>query len=301
MVHVKHIDSSHLIYAFSPDNPPIASVELDEPFWVDCLDCYGGQIRSEQDLRPEIDTSLIDASTGPITVNGVKAGDVIKVRIYEISLGAQGVMVTAPGLGPLGDLIEKANTKIIPIRNGKAIFSDDIKLPLRPMLGVLGVAPAKGKIHCAVPGDHGGNMDTKEVRPGNSVYLPVFVDGANLALGDIHACMGDGELSGTGIEIAGQVLLSVSKAPGLSIELPIVETPDSFMIIASAETFNVCARRAIRATVDLIAASQNLPTADAYRLLSATCDLRISQIVNEKITLRTVVPKTIVAALPSRE
>jgi amidase len=201
----------------------------------------------------------------------------------------------------LGDLIEKANTKIIPIRNGKAIFSDDIKLPLRPMLGVLGVAPAKGKIHCAVPGNHGGNMDTKEVRPGNSVYLPVFVDGANLALGDIHACMGDGELSGTGIEIAGQVLLSVSKAPGPSIELPIVETPDSFMIIASAETFNACARRAIRATVDLIAASQNLSTADAYRLLSATCDLRISQIVNEKITLRTVVPKTIMAALPSRE
>ncbi|HOA77797.1 MAG TPA: acetamidase, partial [Thermosynergistes sp.] len=118
---------------------------------------------------------------------------------------------------------------------------------------------------------------------------------------DIHACMGDGELSGTGIEIAGQVLLSVSKAPRLSIELPIVETPDSFMIIASAETFNVCARGAIKATVDLIAASRNLPTADAYRLLSATCDLRISQIVNEKITLRTVVPKTIMAALPSRE
>ncbi|MGB4301945.1 MAG: acetamidase/formamidase family protein, partial [Acetomicrobium sp.] len=275
--------------------------ELDEPFWVDCLDCYGGQIRSERDLRPEIDISAMDASTGPIAVNGVKASDTIKIRIYDILLANQGVMVTAPGLGPLGDLIEKADTKIIPIRNGEAIFSDAIKLPLRPMLGVLGVAPAEGKVHCAIPGDHGGNMDTKEIRSGNSVYLPVFIDGANLALGDIHACMGDGELSGTGIEIAGQVLLSVSKVPGLSLELPVVETPDSFMFIASAKTFNTCARRAIKITVDFIAASRKLSMPDAYRLLSASCDLRVSQIVNEKITLRTVVPKTIMAALPSHK
>lgn len=113
-------------------------------------------------------------------------------------------MVTSPGLGVLGEKITEAHTKIIPIKNGFAEFNEKIRLPLTPMIGVLGVAPAEGSVHCAVPGDHGSNMDTKLIKVGSKVYLPVFVSGANLALGDLHACMGDGELSGTGIETAGQ-------------------------------------------------------------------------------------------------
>lgn len=118
-------------------------------------------------------------------------------------------MVTSPGLGVLGEKITEAHTKIIPIKNGFAEFNEKIRLPLTPMIGVLGVAPAEGSVHCAVPGDHGSNMDTKLIKVGSKVYLPVFVSGANLALGDLHACMGDGELSGTGIETAGRVCLQV--------------------------------------------------------------------------------------------
>ncbi len=295
---MKRIGSEGLIYAFSPANEPVASVELDETFLVECPDCYSGQIRSENVLRPQIDTTIMDASTGPIAVRGVKAGEAIKVRIHDLFLDSQGVMVTSPGLGSRGDLIEEAETKIIPLCRGEALFSETLRLPLAPMIGVLGVSPAKGSVHCAVPGDHGGNMDTKDVRPGNSVYFPVFVDGANLALGDFHACMGDGELSGTGIEIAGEALLSVSKAPGLSLALPVIETPRSFMIVASEESFDACSKRAVKESVEMIADFRRLSTPDAYRLLSATCDLRISQIVNEKITLRMVIPKTVMAELP---
>jgi len=295
---MKFIGSEKLIYAFSPDNHPAAVVDLDELFLVDCPDCYSGQIRTSADLRPNIDTSIMDASTGPIAVPGVRAGETIKVRVHDLFLAESGVMVTAPGLGPLGEFISEPDTKIIRIEKGLAVFSDTIRLPLTPMIGVLGVAPAEGSVHCAIPGDHGGNMDTKDIRPGNSVYFTSFVDGANLALADFHACMGDGELSGTGIEIAGKALLSVSKVPGVKIRTPVIETPSEFMVVVSGEDFAAVSKRAVKESVDLISSYHGISLGDGYRLLSATCDLRISQIVNERITLRMVIPKSILGVLP---
>ena len=126
------------------------------------------------------------------------------------SASAQGVMVTKCGLGVLGDKIDRPTTKIVPIHDGFAHFTDDIKFPLTPMIGVMGVSPAEGRIHCAIPADNGGNMDTKLVKVGSKIYFPVFQDGAGLAVGDMHACMGDGELDGTGIETAGRMCLKVT-------------------------------------------------------------------------------------------
>lgn len=294
---LKVIKSDKVIHYFSPDNEPVATVELDEDFVVEVKDCYGGQIRTERDLRPNIDTSIMDAATGPIALRSVRVGEVICVTIQQIELAPQGVMVTAPGLGPLGSDIAAANTKIIPIEDGFARFSAGIKLRLTPMVGVLGVAPSTGKIHCVVPGDHGGNLDTTDIKPGSRVYFPVFVAGANLAAGDLHACMGDGELSGTGIEIAGRIHLRVAKVPGLSLTAPVVETESHFSALASAETFMEAARNAVKHGVELLQRKLNLAFPDAYRLLSATSDLRVSQIVNPLITVRVAIPKTILPSL----
>ncbi|MDK2856760.1 MAG: amidase [Bacillota bacterium] len=291
------IGSDRVIYAFSPKNEPVDWVDLNEEFWMELRDCYSGQIKTEKDLRPNIDTSIMDAATGPVGIRGVRHGDVIAVTIHEIELAPQGVMVTAPGLGPLGEFIREPNTKIIPVRQGLAYFSDQIQLPLTPMVGVLGVAPAEGEIHCVVPGKHGGNLDTKDITAGNKVYFPVFVDGANLAAGDLHACMGDGELSGTGIEIAGRIRLEVCKVPGLYLHGPVVETETAFMVLASAETFSQAAQEAISFGVELLQRSLSLDFPDAYRLLSATSDLRVSQIVNPLLTVRVAIPKKILPAL----
>src|SRR5437762_11189603 len=94
---------------------------------------------------------------------------------------------------------------MIPIRDGKAVFSKGIRLPIRPHVGTIGVAPASQEWTTFYPGDHGGNLDTKEITKGNSVYLPVFQPGGQLAMGDLHALMADGEVCVTGIEIAGTV------------------------------------------------------------------------------------------------
>jgi amidase len=286
-----------VIYRFSPANPPVATVSDGEEFWVETNDCYSGQIRTEKDLRPNIDTSIMNAATGPIAVRGTAPGDTICVEVREIELGDYGIMPTNPGLGPLGDRISAPDTKIIPVRDGWAHFSPTLRLPLRPMVGVLGVAPAAGEIHCVVPGDHGANMDTKDIRAGSKVYLPVFVAGANVAVADLHACMGDGELSGTGIEIAGRVRLSVARVAGLALKMPVVESEDAFFVVASDGDFRAAAVKAIGYAADIVGDVLALSFPDAYRLVSAACDLRVSQMVNPQMTVRVAIPKYVLPRL----
>lgn len=288
---MKVFTKEKVVFEFSKDNAPVYFVDNGETFWVETDDCYSGQIKNEQILRPDIDISIMDCSVGPIAVKDAEPGDVLCIEILAIQLAKQGVMVTSPGLGILGEKIQFADTKIITIEDGFARFSDDIKIPLTPMIGVLGVAPAEGSVHCAVPGDHGSNMDTKLIRAGSKVFLPVFVSGANMALGDLHACMGDGELSGTGIETAGRVCLKVDVYKSEKLLRPMIETTDSIYTIASRTDIKDAVRIAVNDMVEFLMHKKRLPFDDAYRLLSATCDIQISQLVNESITVRVRAPK----------
>lgn len=288
---MKTIPKNPVIYHFSQNTPPAHTVEDGETFWVETDDCYKGQIHSVEILRPNIDISIMDCSSGPIAVNGAMPGDTLRVDILDIRFAPQGVMVTSPGLGILGHKITEANTKIIPIRDGYAHFSDDIVLPLTPMVGVLGVAPAGEDVHCAVPGDHGANLDSKILTIGSAVYLPVTVAGAGLALGDLHACMGDGELSGTGIETAGSVQIKTSVLKNTPVLRPLVETADSIYMLASDADIHEAVKVAVDDMVNLLMRKKNLAFPDAYRLLSATCDIQISQLVNDALTVRVRAPK----------
>jgi len=288
------LQKNNVIYSFNSGNKAVYFVEDGETFWLESDDCYCGQIKSKSDLRPNIDISIMDAAVGPIFVSNASVGDILCVEILDIKFAPYGVMVTSKGLGVLGDLIDKADTKIIEIKDGHAHFSEKIKLPLTPMIGVMGVSPKEGEIHCAIPGNHGGNMDTKELKIGTKVYLPVFVDGANLAVSDFHACMGDGELSGTGIETAGKVCLKVSVIKGKTIQRPMLELADEIYTIATESTYEKAIKVAVEDMVDLLQNKLCIDFLDAYRLLSATCDIRISQVVNGVYTLKVRLPKYVI-------
>ena len=281
-----------VIYFFCPDNEFVYEVADGETFWVETDDCYNGIFQKETDLRtPDVDTSKFDAAVGPIRVEGAAPGDTLCVEILDICLADHGVMVTTKGLGLFGERITEPNTKIISIEDGCAVFSDKLRLPLTPMVGVLGVQPAEGKYRCTVPGAFGGNMDTKELKVGTKVYLPVFLEGAGLAAADIHACMGDGELSGTGLEIAGRIQLKVTVLKGKKIERPVLETEEAIYTIATDETMESAMKTACSDMVALLQSRLDLNFPDAYRLLSATCDIRISQVVNGVYTLKARMPR----------
>lgn len=293
MISMKTFAKDKVIFSFNQTNPPAYFAEDGEVFTVETDDCYSGQITSAKILRPDIDISIMDCSVGPIFVKGAMPGDVLCVEILGINFAPQGVMPTSPGLGVLGEKISQPNTKVIPIKDGYAYFSDQIVLPLTPMVGVIGVAPREGDIHCAVPGDHGANMDTKVITVGSKVYLPVAVEGALLAVGDLHACMGDGELSGTGIETAGSILMKTTVIKNRPLKRPMVETKDSMYAIASAKDFKEGVHAAVEDMVDYLMEKTGLNFPDAYRLLSATCDIQVSQVVNDLHTFRVRAPKAL--------
>jgi len=288
---LKVFGKDHYITSFSAQNEPMYFVDIDETFQVETHDCYGGAFTSESQLRTSVKIDYINPATGPIYINGVKKGDIVCIEVKNIELDSKGVMVLYPGMGTLGDKVKVEDTKIIPIVNDHANFSQHLQFQVRPMIGVIGVAPSEGEVLCESPGDHGGNMDTKFITTGNKLYLPVYHDGAYLALGDLHAAMGDGELDGSGIEIGGKVTLKVTRIEKQPLSLPIVETKESFMFIASEVTVQKASEKGMVAAVEAIQTKQSLTFNDAYRLLSALCDIQISQLVNPLVTVRINVPK----------
>ena len=288
---MKIIPKDKVIFHFSPANEANYTVEDGEIFWVEADDCYSGQITDASVKRPDIDISIMDCAVGPICIQGAHPGDTLCVAVLAIDLASQGVMVTSKGLGVLGDRITQPDTKIIPVHDGFAHFSDTIKIPLTPMIGVMGVAPKSGEIHCAVPHDHGANLDTKLIRTGARVYFPVNVEGAGLAVGDMHACMGDGELSGTGIEIAGRMCLKAIVYHDRPIQRPVIETFDGIYFLASRMTLEESIKTAAADAVEFLMTKLSLSFPDAYRLMSATCDAQISEVVDDNVTVRLHCPK----------
>jgi len=295
---MKVISKNNAIFYFDAKNKPIVSVKLNEEFWVETNDCYFGQIKTEEDLRSNIDDTLKNAATGPIKVLGVLPGDVICIEILDIKLDSYGIMITSPGHGILGDLINEPNTKIIHIKKGKAVFSDKIKLAVEPMVGVIGVSTIS-KLRSTLPGEHGGNMDVKDIKAGSKVYFPVNVEGAGVAIGDLHACMADGEISGSGIDISGIVKLRISKVQGFDVNVPIVETKKEFMVISSEETLEKAIRKGVIVACKLLQKSLKVNFPDAYRLVSITCDVRICQVVNPLVTIRVCIPKHLLKGFDS--
>ncbi len=286
------------IFAFAPDLEAKASVRPGETFEVERQDSCGGQIRSEADLLSKVDLDHVNGATGPIEVAGAAPGDTLRVSILGLKVGPVGYVGIEPKLGALGDRVGAAKTRILPVRNGVARFSEDVRLPVAPHIGTIGVATARERLSTFYPGDHGGNLDTREIRAGNTLYLPVFQPGAMLALGDVHALMADGEVCVTGIEIDGVARLRVHLFQGLDLKRPVVETQDAWYALASAPDLDEAARLATADAVDLLARGRGLAWEDAYMLASLVCDLRISQDVDPNRTCKVVIPKRYLARLP---
>lgn len=287
---------SGIIYEFNKLNKPVKTVKSGTTIEIEAYDCFENQIKSAHTLLSEIDWNRVNPATGPIFVEGAMPGDVLKVKIEKIELAYQGVMAVEPNLGVLGHRIKEIEAKIIPIRNGKAIFNH-IEIPLNPMIGVIGVAPAKDGINCGTPGEHGGNMDNKMVTEGATLYFPVFTEGALFALGDFHAAMGDGEICVTGIEIAGKATVTLEVLKDVKLSHPMLENKDCVTQIASAETLDLACKKATEEMIDRIVERSGLSLSEVTMLMSAAGQIEICQIVDPLMTARFVVPKWLLKQL----
>jgi len=246
------ISAKNHVYSMSAQNKAAASCQPGETVIFETQDCFSNQIQSEEVLFESTDWETINPATGPLNIEGAEPGDTLKVEIKRIELKNQGVMITSPEMGILEEFITDSETKIIPIENNRAVFNDQIKINLNPMIGVIGTSPGKDEkaVPCGTPASHGGNMDTKVIKEGSSLYLPVKVPGAMLAMGDLHAAMGDGEVVVTGIEIAGEVTVKVDLIKDKDLSDPIVETEAAFYTIASGTDLDAAAKKASNNILD---------------------------------------------------
>lgn len=292
---MQKLSADQCIYYFDSQMEKKYEVGLDEEFLVQTNDCFCGQIKNENQGIHDLDYDKLNPATGPIFIKGVKAGDTIKIHIKDIQIADKGHALCAPGGGVLGKEISKSLTKQIPIVDGKAIFHEGISLEICPMIGVIGVATAEedGKISTDTPWKHGGNMDTTKIRAGASLYLKANCDGALLALGDIHALMGDGEVCFTGLEISGEVLLEVERIAGKSFSWPILENEDHFSILVSRKTLEEAVHEATLTACQYLSKGLDLSLEEAYILASLSVDLEISQVVDPNVTVRACIPKTL--------
>lgn len=281
------------IFAMSADNEPAAKVKNGAKITFVTKDCFNNQLLSKDAELEKLDWEAVNPATGPVYVEEAEPGDVLKIMIEEIRLSGCGTMAAIPENGVLGALVKKSVLKKVPVKKGMVEFSDDIKLPCHPMIGVIGVAPEKGSVSCGEPGSHGGNMDNTRIGAGAVLYLPVFHKGALLSMGDVHACMGDGEIMVTGVEIPAEVTVTVEVLKGLSIKNPMLEDAESCYTIASDENVEKAVFEAVYAMTKLVSKQRGMTLEEAGMLLSAAGNLQFCQVVDPKRTVRMEISKAV--------
>ena len=277
----------------SRDNVPAACAKDGDTVIFETLDCFGCQLTSEDQRMGGLDWSNINPATGPLFVEGAHPGDVLKVEILSIELDDHGVMVDSPGEGVTGRAVTEETTKILPVHNGMVQFNEKLTFPISPMIGVIGTAPAGEGIDTGTPGAHGGNMDCTRIGAGATLYLPVNVDGALLAMWDRHARMGDGEVEVCGVEIAGAVIVRVTVLKDCALPTPFLVNSEIAAAIHSAETVDEACVGATMAMHGFLMKELGMNEHEAGMLLSVTGDLRICQIVDPEKTCRMEVPLSV--------
>lgn len=288
------ITRDHIVYSFDREHSPVRKIDPGDKICFETYDARTGTIQSEDNLLDRPHPRGANPATGPVFVNGAEPGDTLRVEILEVQLASQGFIAIKAGLGNLGHLAEKYVTRLVQIEDGIVHYDDRIRFPVRPMIGVIGTAPSGEAVPTLYPGPHGGNMDHNDVKVGSCVYLPVFVEGALFGVGDVHAAMGDAEVTMTGIEICAEVSVRVNLIKGESITRPWIETEDSWIATGDAPKLADAITIACEEMANLLQRKLSVSFDDAYLLMSAIGDVRISQSCQPNqfpSTIRVVFPK----------
>ncbi|MGJ5676690.1 MAG: acetamidase/formamidase family protein [Nostochopsis sp.] len=223
--------------------------------------------------------------TGPIYVQGAEPGDILEVKLEAIKpILPVAFNAIRTGWGVLPHQFNKPALKFIhlDLENNFAEFpvNSEIKIPLKPFFGILGVATPETQRSSIPPGCYGGNIDNRELQVGSKIFLPVFVPGALFSIGDGHSAQGDGEVSVTAIETSmnGKIQLKIRK--DLQVTTPIAETATDIITMGFGETLDAALEQALNNMIDFLVGFTKISSEDAYVLCSLAVNFRITQVVN---------------------
>jgi acetamidase/formamidase len=286
-----HVTRDRFHLAWDPAIPAIETVGSGDVVEFDLMDSAGGQLSATSTVEDvgRLDFSRVDQVNGPIAVAGAEPGDTLQIDLLEFEPADWGWSASIPGFGLLADEFPDPYLRItrVPRPGERAEFLPGVHVPIVPFCGEVGVAPQDGPRSTIPPDVFGGNMDTRHLTAGATLFLPVFHDGARLSMGDGHAAQGDGEVCGTAIETPMRALVRLTVRKDLHVTAPEFLTPDVTTPVGRRyATDGVgpdllgAARDAVRRMIDWLGREHGIAPIDAYLLHSVAIDLRISEIVD---------------------
>jgi amidase len=293
----KYSASSSCSYSFGPRFEAAWSVQTKQSLVIETADCFGQRVGISgialQGVSPPMRPN---PATGPFYIAEANPGDTLVVKIERIKTSSLGFLVASPGIGLLGNQVVHPEQLEVAILADRVVLPGAVVLPLRPMVGVVGVATSGDVIPTTTPGPHGGNLDIRDLGPGASILLPVSQPGAGLAIGDLHATQGDGEVMQSAVEVSGEVTVRLRLVRGHAPRWPWIKTRNHWMVATAASTFEEAAAIATEEMARAVVRSSRMDTTHAGMLLSACADLRVNQVVNPRIGVRMALPTAALAS-----
>jgi acetamidase/formamidase len=296
---------------------PVRTVKPGDVISLWTEDCFAGKVRTERDLASQVcEFPFLNPQTGPFYVDGAKPGDTLALHFVSIEPARDvGAATTLPFFGaltsdaytatlqdPLPELVwiyELDNAKRTVTYHAKSADLA-IELPMDPMHGTVGVAPASFEARSAlVPDSHGGNLDSPELRAGVTAYFGVNVEGALFSLGDGHARQGEGEACGTGVEVAMNTVLIVDLIPGVTTLWPRLESDTHLMSIGAARPLENAYRVAQVDMTGWLADLCGLDRMDAYQIVAQAALTPVAQVCNPIYTVTSKLDKRFLPARPA--
>jgi acetamidase/formamidase len=289
--------------------PPVRKVKPGDVLELWTEDAFGGRVRGPQDVVSKvIEFPFVNPQTGPFHVEGAEPGDTLAIHFVSIEpsrdwaasttvplFGALTSTTHAPTLqDPLPEVvwIYEVDTKGRIVRYHAARGDWSVELPLDPMHGTVGVAPAAFEARSSlVPAEHGGNMDTPEMRTGATCYLGVNVEGAMFSIGDGHCRQGEGELCGVAVEAAMDTVIAIDLVKGRPTPWPRIENDDYLMSTGSARPLEDAFRIAQWDLCTWLGEEHGFDPLDAYQLLTQVAESPVANVVDPNYTFVCKVPK----------
>jgi amidase len=286
-------------FTMGPYAEPVAKVSDGETIAIYTEDAFGGSITSEDTVPSEALGPYLNPQTGPIFIEGAEPGDTLAAKIEDIEFtrdwaasclvpffgGLTSTNLTATLQEPLPERVWKYRI------DGDVARRGDWEIPIKPFVGTIGTSPAIEAINALSPGDHGGNMDVPDTSPGNTVYLPVRVDGALFYTGDCHVAQGQGELCGVALEVSARVTVTFEVIKSREIHWPRIESGEHIMTVGSARPMEDAARIAYAELVGWLVEDYEFEKFDAYQLLTQAGELYVGNMVDTLYSLVARCPK----------
>lgn len=294
---MERIGKQNHIHKFGPGLEPCLKVDSGARLLFETLDALEGRGAEKWDPSEPAESRYArsNPATGPIYVNGAMPGDVLEVEIHDITPLGTGYLSLVKSMVSYKDEDKEPVFTEFEYSEGMLV-NKGVKFPAYPMIGVIGTASEKG-MWTVETGDHGANMDTSIIRKESKVLLPVFIEGAYLAMGDVHAAMGDGEVFGQGVEIDAEIDVTVRVRKDISLKRPVVITEDSIACVGAGTNMEDISYMVVKDIGNFLTEAMGLSWEEAGILIAFYGNLKICQIVNPQKTVRMEILKKYIEAI----